>query len=167
MDYIDTYQSPLGPITLASNGIQLTGLWFQGQFHYASTLDPNHKNEILPIFQITKLWLDLYFSGKIPDFTPSLAPTGTTFRQEIWKILLTIPYGQTITYSEIASIYAKQQGKIRMSAQAVGNAVGHNPISLIIPCHRVIGSNGALTGYAGGLDRKSFLLTLEQMHFAE
>ena len=106
-------------------------------------------------------WLDIYFSGATPDFTPSLHFSGTPFQMEVWNILQTIPYGETMTYGEIASILAKQQGFLSMSAQAVGNAVGRNPVSIIVPCHRVIGANGNLTGYAGGIDKKRALLTLE------
>ena len=108
-----------------------------------------------------KKWLDVYFSGEEPKFTPPLHPDGSTFRQAVWKILLQIPYGQTITYGEIARKMAEMKNVSRMSAQAVGGAVGHNEISIIIPCHRVIGTNGSLTGYAGGIDRKLSLLELE------
>lgn len=177
MEYTHHYLSPLGGITMASDGNALTGLWFEGQQHFAYTLDPNHQEKNLPIFEQTDRWLDLYFSGKDPAFTPPLSIKATPFRQMVWQILLTIPYGQTMTYGEIASMIAARKGTAiktsaeqgtakqaipRMSAQAVGGAVGHNPISLIIPCHRVIGTNGTLVGYGGGLDRKAALLALEQ-----
>lgn len=112
--------------------------------------------------QKQKKWLDVYFSGEEPKFTPPLHPTGSVFRQEVWKILLQIPYGQTITYGEIARRMAVMKNTSHMSAQAVGGAVGHNKISIIIPCHRVVGTNGSLTGYAGGIDKKILLLKLER-----
>lgn len=163
MDYIHHYASPLGGITLASDGKALTGLWFDGQKYFAATLRENYEEKTLPVFSEAERWLDLYFSGRIPDFTPALkVRAASSFRQAVWDILLTIPYGQTMTYREIANLIAKQKGIARMSAQAVGGAVGHNPITLIIPCHRVVGANGSLTGYAGGTDRKMKLLRLEQ-----
>ncbi len=163
MDYIYHYTSPLGGITLASDGKALTGLWFDGQKYFAATLRENYEEKTLPVFSEAERWLDLYFSGRIPDFTPALkVRAASSFRQAVWDILLTIPYGQTMTYREIANLIAKQKGIARMSAQAVGGAVGHNPITLIIPCHRVVGANGSLTGYAGGTDRKMKLLRLEQ-----
>lgn len=163
MEYIHHYDSPLGGIILASNGQALTGLWFEDQKYVAATLSPDHTKCALPVFDLTAKWLDLYFSGKIPDFTPPLCIKTTDFRKAIAQIMLTIPYGQTMTYGQITSIYARQKGLPHMSAQAVGGAVGHNPISLIIPCHRVIGIDGSLTGYAGGLDRKIKLLKLEKV----
>ena len=162
MEYTHHYHSPLGGITLASDGEALTGLWFDGQKYFLAMLCKEHEEKELPVFEQTIQWLDLYFSGKEPDFTPSLSPKGTAFRKAVWDILLTIPYGQTITYGEIADRLAKQRELAQMSAQAVGGAVGHNPISIIIPCHRVIGTNGSLTGYAGGVERKLQLLTLEK-----
>ena len=119
-----------------------------------------------PVFDQTQRWLDCYFSGKNPGFTPPLRPEGSPFRQAVWKILLQIPYGETITYKDIAEEIARQQGKQTMSAQAIGGAVGHNPISIIIPCHRVVGSDGSLTGYAGGIPKKVGLLTLEQANMS-
>ena len=119
----------------------------------------------LPVFQCVKRWLDIYFQGEAPDFTPPLRLAGTPFRKVVWEILLTIPYGQTMTYGEIASKIAEQKGIERMSAQAVGNAVGHNPIGIIVPCHRVVGSDGKLTGYAGGMERKKALLALEHGNY--
>lgn len=168
MDYMSRYLSPLGNITMASNGEALTGLWFKGQKHFAAMLNPQHREcDDLPVFDETKRWLDSYFSGQVPDFTPKLTMRATPFRQAIWEILLTIPYGKTVTYGKIARQYIEMSygsslPKQHMSAQAIGGAVGHNPISIIIPCHRVIGANGSLTGYAGGLDRKKYLLELEQ-----
>lgn len=164
MDYIQRYVSPLGNITIASDGNALIGLWFENQKYYKDTLSKNHQETSLPIFDITNKWLDIYFSGQIPDFTPQLLLRTTPFRKEVANIMLNIPYGKTTTYKEIASIIAKTKGLEQMSSQAVGGAVGHNPISLIIPCHRVIGSNGNLTGYAGGLDIKAKLLELEKIN---
>lgn len=161
MDYTHHYVSPLGGITLASDGEYLTGLWFDGQKYFADTLSVQHDEKDLDVFRRTDNWLDIYFSGKEPDFTPPLRMKGTEFRHEVWQILLTIPFGKTMTYGEIARILADRRGIKSMSAQAVGGAIGHNPISLIIPCHRVLGTNGALTGYAGGLDKKSWLLDME------
>lgn len=155
-DYIAHYSSPLGGMTLASDGTALTGLWFNGQKYFADTLkEVQTLNPNLPVFDLTRQWLDIYFSGKEPTFTPPLQIRGSTFRKQVWNLLLEIPYGRTMTYGEIAR---KLQCK---SAQAVGGAVGHNPISLIIPCHRVIGADGSLTGYAGGVERKASLLKLE------
>ncbi len=161
MDYTHHYISPLGGITMASDGIYLTGLWFDGQKYFADTLNAQHKEKNLDVFRQTDLWLDIYFSGKEPDFTPPLRMRGSEFRQEVWQILLTIPFGKTTTYGEIAKILADRRGTNTMSAQAVGGAVGHNPISLIVPCHRVLGANRALTGYAGGLEKKAWLLDME------
>ena len=161
MQYITHYSSPIGAITIASNGTALTGLWFDGQKYFASTLGADYKEENLPIFTEAKRWLDMYFSGKEPDFTPPLALNGSPFRMAVWQILQSIPYAQTITYGDIARQLAAQQGKTKMSAQAVGGAVGHNPISIIVPCHRVVGTGGSLTGYAGGIAKKIKLLELE------
>ncbi len=165
--------SPLGPITLASDGIFLTGLWFDGQKYFGATAGPSPVRDdgSLPAFAETVRWLDLYFSGVCPDFLPPLsieALPGSAFRRSVWKILLTIPYGQTVTYGEIAARLAAQRTSASVHsvpggslARAVGTAVGHNPVSLVIPCHRVLGAGGKLTGYAGGLDRKEKLLALE------
>ena len=163
MQYTATYQSPIGRITMASDGQNLSGLWFDGQKYFADTLSTEHEFKDLPVFEQTKRWLDLYFQGNGPDFTPSLYLKSSPFRLAVWDILKQIPYGKIITYGEIADLIAKKQGVKTMSAQAVGGAVGHNPISIIIPCHRVIGSNGSLTGYAGGLDKKISLLTIEKV----
>lgn len=161
MEYTHHYESPLGGITLASNGKALIGLWFDGQKYFADALENEHKEKPLPVFETADKWLDIYFSGKAPDFTPPLSMKTTQFRKAVWEIMLTIPYGQTMTYGEIADRIAKEKGLAHMSAQAVGGAVGHNSISLIIPCHRVVGTNGSLTGYAGGIDKKVKLLTME------
>lgn len=164
MEYIHHYHSPLGGITVASDGEVLTGLWFDGQKYFAVTLAKEHEEKILPVFEETERWLDIYFQGKEPDFLPPVSfASGSEFRQEVWKILLSIPYGKTMTYGEIAACIAKQRGLTRMSAQAVGGAVGHNPISIIVPCHRVVGTDGSLTGYAGGIDKKIKLLEYEHM----
>lgn len=162
MTYIYHYTSPLGGIALASDGAALTGLWFDGQKYYADTLGSEKTECDLPVFRQTVRWLDIYFSGKAPGFTPQLSLRTTPFRREVCDIMLTIPFGQTVTYGWIAEIMAKQRGIGRMSAQAVGGAVGHNPVSIIIPCHRVVGSDGSLRGYAGGLDKKAALLKLEK-----
>ncbi|MBR5381165.1 MAG: methylated-DNA--[Oscillospiraceae bacterium] len=161
MDYTQHYSSPLGGITLASDGEALTGLWFDGQKYFAATLAEAHRESSLPVFEQTFSWLDVYFGGREPDFTPPLRMKTTAFRRAVWEILLTIPYGQTATYGQIADRLARSRGLASLSAQAVGGAVGHNAVSLIIPCHRVVGKNGSLTGYAGGVDRKLRLLSLE------
>ena len=181
MVYSCKYKSPIGDILIASDEIGLTGLWFVGQKYFANTLpneyitslnisskhmaDNQLSDEAIPckneILTDTKHWLDIYFSGKNPDFTPPLHPVGSAFRQEVWQILLEIPYGKTMTYGEIAKRLEATYGHRKMSAQAVGGAVGHNEISIIIPCHRVVGTSGSLTGYAGGIDKKIALLELE------
>ena len=155
MDYTARYDSPLGGITLASDGAALTGLWFDGQKYFADTLAPEHEERALSVFDPVHRWLDIYFSGRDPGFIPPLMMRGSGFRKAVWEVLLTIPFGRTMTYGEIARCLGC------MSAQAVGGAVGHNSISLIIPCHRVVGSNGSLTGYAGGIERKARLLKME------
>ena len=162
MIFTGKYDSPLGLITLAGEGEALTGLWFEGQKHYAQGLKSDWKEEELPVFQDARRWLDTYFGGKAPSFTPPLSPQGSFFRKAVWQILLRIPYGSTVTYGEIARMLEKENAFPRVSARAVGGAVGHNPISLIIPCHRVIGADGSLTGYAGGTERKRELLEREQ-----
>lgn len=163
MQYISHYHSPIGDILLSADSIGLTGLWFEGQKYYALYLDKDHEEKELPIFADTKRWLDIYFSGKEPDFSLPLHFTGTEFQNEVWEILASIPYGKTMTYGEIAQKIAANRGLKRMSAQAVGGAVGHNEISIIVPCHRVVGTNGSLTGYAGGIEKKIALLTLENV----
>lgn len=160
MQYISYYSSPLGLILLASEGSCLTGLWFQGQKHFPHFSEYEEKE--IALFETVKDWLNLYFSGKEPDFAIPLRFTGTDFQKAVWDILCTIPYGQTVSYGSIARQIAVKMGVERMSAQAVGSAVGHNAISIIVPCHRVVGTNGNLTGYAGGIDRKRKLLLLEK-----
>ncbi len=161
MQYSSHYPSPLGEILLTADDTGLTGLWFETQRYLAPFLKDGLTEKELPLFRLTKQWLDLYFSGKEPDFTPPLHPIGSEFRQAVWKILCSIPYGHTLTYGEIARRLAAGRGMAHMSAQAVGGAVGHNNISIIIPCHRVVGAGGNLTGFGGGIDRKVKLLTLE------
>lgn len=162
MDYTAHYDSPIGGLTMASDGVALTGLWFDGQKYFAQSLDENHEfRPCLPVFELTCRWLDIYFSGKDPAFTPPLVMRASEFRRSVWKQLLTIPYGRMVTYGDIALHVAAERGLNSISAQAVGNAIGHNSISLIIPCHRVIGANGSLTGYAAGIDKKRQLLQLE------
>ena len=156
------YESPLGGVLLAADEIGLTGLWFDGQKYFARGLPADRVEQETPALLEAKRWLEIYFSGKEPDFTPPLHPIGSAFRQSVWEILLQIPYGKTTTYGEIARQLSEKMGLSRMSAQAVGGAVGHNEISIIIPCHRVVGTNGSLTGYAGGIDKKGKLLELEQ-----
>ena len=199
MDYTCHYHSPLGGITLASDGDALIGLWFDGQKHYAESIDAEHEDKMLPVLEDACRWLDTYFRGTDPGFTPPLRPRATSFQKQVWDILLTIPFGQTMTYGEIArrlagmteTVNVARDGDtsfvpsdlpfhidreshrtavhaipasapIRTSARAVGGAVGRNPISLIIPCHRVIGADGRLTGYAAGIEKKIRLLKLEQ-----
>lgn len=180
MDYIYHYSSPIGDITLASDGKALIGLWFSDQKYFGSTLSKDYiditskicKNDFsktlnnldFSIFEQTCQWLDIYFSGQMPHFIPELSMRTTKFRKEVWEIMLAIPFGQTMTYGEIADQIAVKRGTASMSAQAVGGAVAHNSISLIIPCHRVIGASGSLTGYAGGIDRKAWLLALENSY---
>ena len=163
MIYTYKYKSPLGHILLAADEVGITGLWFEGQKYFANTLPEDYVPQETKILTEAKKWLDVYFSGEEPKFTPPLHPDGSTFRQAVWKILLQIPYGQTITYGEIARKVAEMKNTSYMSAQAVGGAVGHNEISVIIPCHRVVGTNGSLTGYAGGIDKKIALLELEHI----
>lgn len=159
MYYLTTYSSPLGLLTLACDDNNLIGLWIEGQKYHGDTTDENTiKKDDIPIFNTVKKWLDKYFKNEKPEISSlPLAPIGSEFRQEVWKILCEIPYGKVITYGDIA----KKMSKGSMSSQAIGGAVGHNPISIIIPCHRVVGSNGSLTGYAGGIDKKIKLLELE------
>lgn len=159
MVYTCKYQSPLGEILLAADEVGLTGLWFEGQKYFANTLPDEPIPQETEILIEAKKWLDVYFSGEEPKFTPPLHPAGSEFRQAVWRILLQIPYGQTITYGEIARKMAEMKKASQMSAQAVGGAVGHNEISIIIPCHRVVGTNGSLTGYAGGIDKKFHCLS--------
>ena len=161
MTFIQHYNSPLGGILLAADEIGLTGLWFNGQKYFARSLPAGYTEQNTPALSEAKRWLEVYFTGKKPDFMPPLHIVGSAFRRAVWEILLQIPYGKTTTYGEIARQLAKKQKLPWMSAQAVGGAVGHNEISIIIPCHRVVGTNGSLTGYAGGIDKKIKLLELE------
>lgn len=162
MDYIGKIPSPVGQLTLASDGQRLTGLWLEGQKYYAATLEEHTERGDLPVFDLVRNWLQVYFSGRQPDFSVPLAPRGSAFRQAVWKQLCTIPYGTVVTYGSIAMQLKDWKSQNHTSARAVGGAVGHNPISILIPCHRVIGSNGSMTGYAGGIDKKIQLLRLEQ-----
>lgn len=163
MQYRTHYQSPLGAIIIASDGEAIIGLWFDRQKYDRSILAPECEERDVPVFARAVKWLDCYFAGREPDFTPALAVNCSPFRREVLEILQRIPYGQTRTYGEIAREIAQRQGRQKMSAQAVGGAVGWNPISLIIPCHRVIGASGNLTGYGGGIQRKLALLKLEKV----
>lgn len=163
MEFRTHYDSPLGGITLACDGAALTGLWFDGQKYFPEAPAGDDQKKPPAVLDEAVRWLDLYFSGQAPGFTLALRMDTTPFRKTVWELLLAIPYGQTATYGEIARRTAERLGREHMSAQAVGGAVGHNPISLIIPCHRVIGTDGSLTGYAGGLDRKLELLKLERI----
>ncbi len=165
MYYKVIYKSPLGDIVLASNEDSIIGLWIGQQRYIEQTMPKDmKKKDDIPILKETVAWLDDYFAGKRPALSRlAIAPMGTEFRQEVWKILLEIPYGHLTTYGKIGNEVAKRMGKESMSAQAVGGAVGHNPISIIIPCHRVIGSDGSLTGYASGIDNKIKLLKREDI----
>ena len=163
MTCIQWYASPLGRILLAADDIGLTGLWFDGEKYFARYLEKDCEEKEALLLCKTKQWLDIYFSGKEPDFTVPLHFNGTAFQNDVWNILCTIPYGRTTTYGEIAKQIAAKRGINRMSAQAVGGAVGRNEISIIVPCHRVIGTDGNLTGYAAGLDKKVKLLRLEKI----
>lgn len=164
MQYTSKYISPLGDIILAADHNGLTGLWFKGQKYFALYLDKEHEEGNLPALEIAKKWLDIYFSGEEPDFKVPIHLTGTKFQNEVWELLYEIPYGKTVTYGEIAKRLAKKRGISNMSAQAVGGAIGHNSISVIVPCHRVVGANGSLTGYAGGINKKIALLKLEKAY---
>ncbi|HIY96832.1 MAG TPA: methylated-DNA--[protein]-cysteine S-methyltransferase [Candidatus Borkfalkia excrementigallinarum] len=161
MLYIGHCETPLGGVTLASDGEVLTGLWFDGQKYFGAGSYPDAAEKELPVFGRTREWLRIYFGGRNPDFTPPLSLIGSPFRRAVWEMLLRIPYGKTMTYGEIARLMGEESGH-RVSARAVGGAVGHNPVSLIVPCHRVVGANGNLTGYAGGIERKRYLLALER-----
>ncbi len=166
MIYRMDYDSPLGRILLAADEVGLTGLWFYGQKYFPHSFKA-YVPQKTPILTAAEQWLDTYFCGEEPDFTPPLHPIGTEFQKEVWNILLQIPYGQTTTYGNIAAILAKRKGVSRMSAQAVGGAVGHNDTSILIPCHRVVGKSGSLTGYAGGVDKKLRLLQLEKVDVSQ
>ena len=162
MIYTTHYDSPLGPLYLAGDEKALVGAWFEGQKYFARTLPADHREGETAALQQVKVWLDRYFGGEKPTVEGlPLAPRGSSFQQTIWQLLLEIPYGKVTTYGQLGKEAARRLGRETMSAQAVGGAVGHNPISVIIPCHRVVGSNGSLTGYAGGLDIKIDLLERE------
>ncbi len=159
--YISHFSSPIGEISAASDGANITGLWFVGQKYYMCGIeDCKISDRQIPVFSLLIKWLNIYFSGQNPDFMPPLNPIGSDFAVRVWNVLQHIPYGSTITYGAITDELSAKSGR-RASPQAVGGAVGRNPISILIPCHRVVGSNGSLTGYAGGLDKKLFLLNLE------
>ena len=164
MIYRTDYESPLGRVTLASDGESIVGLWLEGQKYFGDTVNGEmHREDRLAIFAKTRDWLDRYFRGEKPAIAEILlAPAGNRFRQDVWKILCDIPYGEVMTYGAIARLIAERLGREKMSAQAVGGAVGHNPVSIIIPCHRVVGANGSLTGYAGGIRTKIRLLEHEK-----
>jgi len=169
MHYTSTFSSPIGVLTIASNGEYLTGLWLDDQKYFMENLVRVEQKSVvkieqksdLPILLETCDWLECYFSGRDPGSIPAVKPEGTGFRERVWKLLTEIPYGQLTTYGELARRIAAEKGIEKMSSRAVGGAVGHNPISIIIPCHRVIGSNGSLTGFGGGIARKIQLLELE------
>lgn len=163
MYYITKYESPVGLLTLASDGENLVGLWIEGQKYFGATVSEEmERKDDLKVFQNAKDWMKRYFDGEKPAVSElPLRPAGSEFRQSVWKILCDIPYGEVITYGDIAKKMALDMGRDKMSAQAVGGAVSHNPISIIIPCHRVVGANGSLTGYAGGIDVKAKLLEHE------
>ncbi|HJH60338.1 MAG TPA: methylated-DNA--[protein]-cysteine S-methyltransferase [Bacteroidetes bacterium] len=158
--FTNNCKTPIGDIVMASDGIALVGLWFVGQKYFGSTIAGKSERRNLPVFDDTMLWLDIYFSGNNPDFTPKIRTTGTVFQENVWNIIKNIPYSSTMTYGDIS----KSLGFVSsLSARAVGNAVGRNPISLIIPCHRVLGTNNKITGYAGGEDKKRYLLQIESV----
>lgn len=161
MIYYSFYESPIGQIRLECTQEYLTGCWFTGQ-KYEPKVNGEENNDINVIIH-AKEWLNAYFSGMVIENFQMVKPSGSKFREIVWDILQTIPYGKTMTYKEISEIAAKRVGKPIIAAQAVGGAVGHNPISIFIPCHRVVGTNGNLTGYAGGMDRKVFLLETEKI----
>lgn len=164
MIYTKNYKSPIGEIIIAEKEHALIGLWIEGQKYYLSSIQEQlFPTENSPVLNLAQNWLERYFSGEMPAISElPLAPIGSDFRQSVWKLLCQIPYGQVTTYGKIAKIIASKRGLKHMSAQAIGGAVGHNPISIIIPCHRVVGANGQLTGYAGGIDKKEWLLEHEK-----
>lgn len=161
MEYIHVIKSPIGLLTVSSDGKNVSGLWIEGQKYFAKTLEKDFQKQNLPIFENVKKWLDIYFSGEEPNFRLSFILKGSQFQKAVWNILCKIPYGRTTTYGEIAEQFNFQSKDSHTSARAVGNAVGHNPISIIIPCHRVIGKNNSLVGYAGGINIKRNLLQME------
>ncbi len=163
MFYTTTHPSPIGQLTLACDGENLVGLWLKGQKYFGKSVPEERIEKAdIPVFDAAKNWLTQYFAGRQPAISElPLRPIGSAFRQAVWSILCEIPYGKVVTYGDIAREMAKKMGRSSMSSQAVGGAVGHNPISIIIPCHRVVGANGSLTGYAGGIHNKIKLLELE------
>jgi len=161
MEYYCKIKSPAGMLTVSSDGKNITGLWIEGQKYFAKGLEKDAEEKKLPVFESVQKWLDIYFSGKKPDIKLTFMPKGTAYQKSIWNILQKIPYGKTVSYGEIASQYKIVNGGKQTSARAAGTAVGRNPISILIPCHRVIGKDGSLTGYAGGLSIKTQLLQLE------
>lgn len=162
MKYTADYRSPLGKILLTADDMGLTGLWFYGAKNFPKIITPVCRQNTSVFLSQAKEWLDIYFSGRRPEFTPDLHMEGSEFQKEVWKMLLQIPYRKTVTYGEIASSIASKRNIKKMSAQAVGGAVGKNKIAIIVPCHRVVGANGKLTGYSGGMDKKIKLLQLEK-----
>ncbi|MBQ7775483.1 MAG: methylated-DNA--[Lachnospiraceae bacterium] len=163
MYYFSQYASPIGMLTLVCDEVNLVGVWMEGQKYFGyNILAQAVRKDDFPVLVKTKDWLNRYFAGKKPDIAElSLSPVGSEFRQRVWRLLCEIPYGTTTTYGELAKRMAAQMCKASMSAQAVGGAVGHNPISIIIPCHRVVGADGSMTGYAGGIEKKCKLLEIE------
>lgn len=163
MLYTMYYESPIGSLLLAEREGALAGVWIEGQKYFPDLRREEMKGKTdSKVLDETKDWLDRYFKGERPGIDElTLAPAGSEFCREVWRILCEIPYGEVTTYGEISQRIAESRGLERMSAQAVGGAVGHNPISIIIPCHRVVGSDGSLTGYAGGIHKKTWLLTME------
>lgn len=162
MQYISYYDSPLGRLLLAADEEGLVGAWFEGQKYFARGLAKECEERETPTLAAAKRWLDVYFSGREPDISVPLHLSGTAFQKDVWQILCGIPYGETTTYGKITKKMEERDGRACVSARAVGDAVGHNPVSVIVPCHRVVGADGRLTGYAGGLERKARLLALEK-----
>ncbi|WP_019207925.1 methylated-DNA--[protein]-cysteine S-methyltransferase [Phocaeicola abscessus] len=165
MQYTCHYPSPLGGIIVSSDGEAITGLWFDGRKYSTDPAAAAYEEKPLPLFEQAKRWLDLYFSGEEPPFVPAIRLHGSSFQLAVWEILRQIPYGQLVTYHDIAKEIARRRDIDRMAAQAVGGAVGRNPVSIMVPCHRVIGSDGSLTGYASGIEKKKRLLAMEKVEF--
>ncbi len=168
MIFTDSYESPLGSILLAGDEEGLTGLWFrEGSRYVGQGLSRDAVPRDMAYFDQAKQWLDIYFTGHDPGFLPRIHFIGSAFRNRVGEMLCEIPFGQTVTYGQIAARIARERGSGSMSAQAVGGAVGHNPISVIVPCHRVVGADGNLTGYGGGIQRKKALLKLEGVDMSQ
>lgn len=163
MNYYMAFHSPVGEMTLISDGVNLTELTFSGQGYFEKEMPGDAIGQQLPVFDETIEWLTIYFKGQEPDFMPPIQLHGSDFQREVWERLKKIPYGETVTYGEIAKEIARRRGIRVMSAQAVGGAVGRNPVAILVPCHRVVGKNGNLTGYAGGIEKKRKLLELERV----